>query len=278
MHSPVHISRNGPLGRFLTVPASLLGAVLVYAQVTGLPLPLYALVYAAYLFAPASVLLLGRARRSRWVPLWGLVAAPILNSSLHCRLARLPAVRNPILDIVSTFRKVSTKPDQAQPCGTARSKAVSDDRRVPEERVLHAGLPMIARRLLPASPSSRLDRQDRAITNARPRSVSRHVGRTRRRNHDGRATRTGGFVKADRIVGGSRRHLSEGAVDRLDQRDASRRVVDARLRQGPGDDHTRPVDTEMPRLPASPPPSSMLRRGPFTLAHDREARAVDNEM
>ena len=38
------------------------------------------------------------------------------------------------------------------PCRTARSKAVSDDRRVPEERVLHAGLPMIARRLLPASP------------------------------------------------------------------------------------------------------------------------------
>ena len=37
------------------------------------------------------------------------------------------------------------------PCGTARSKAVSDDRRVPEERVLHASLPMVARRLLPAS-------------------------------------------------------------------------------------------------------------------------------
>ena len=58
----------------------------------------------------------------------------------------------------------------------------------------------------------------------------------------------------------------------------SRRVVDARLRQGPGDDHTRSVDTEMQLLPASPPPSSMFRRGPFTLAHDREARAVDNEM
>ena len=51
---------------------------------------------------------------------------------------------------------------------------------------------MIARGLLPASPSYLLDRQDRAITSARPRSVSRHVGRTRRRNHDGGATRTGG--------------------------------------------------------------------------------------
>ena len=56
--------------------------------------------------------------------------------------------------------------------------------------------------------------------------------------HQRRATRTGGLVTADRIVGGIRRHPSEGAVDRLDQRDPSRRVVDARLRQGLGDDHT----------------------------------------
>ena len=137
---------------------------------------------------------------------------------------------------------------------------------------------MVARRLLPASQAYLLDRQDRVITGARPRSVSRHVGRTRRRNHDGRATRTGGLVEADRIVGGIRRYPSEGAVDRLDQRDASRRVVDTCLRQGPGDDHARSVDTEMPRLPASPPPSSMFHSGPFTLAHDRESRAVDEEM
>ena len=121
---------------------------------------------------------------------------------------------------------------------------------------------MIARRLFPASPSSLLNRQDRVITGARPRSVSRHVGRTRRRNHDGRATRTGGFVKVDRIVGGIRRHPSEGAVDRLDQRDASRRVVDARLRQGPGDE-SRPIGRHRdaassslasPVLHVSPPP------------------------
>ena len=61
---------------------------------------------------------------------------------------------------------------------------------------------MVARRLLPASPSYLLDRQDRMITGARPRSVSRHVGRTRRRNHDGRATRTRGLVEANRVVGG----------------------------------------------------------------------------
>ena len=84
---------TAPLGRFLAVPASLLGAVLVYAQVTGLPLPQYALVYAAYLFAPAAVLLLGRARRSRWVPLWGLVAASLFW--LPIEFALLPALPVP---------------------------------------------------------------------------------------------------------------------------------------------------------------------------------------
>ena len=93
MHSPVHISRNDPLGRFLAVPASLLGTVLVYAQVTGLPIPLYALVYAAYLFAPAAVLLLGRARRSRWVPLWGLVAVSLFW--LPIEFAMLPTLPVP---------------------------------------------------------------------------------------------------------------------------------------------------------------------------------------
>ena len=104
MHSPVHISRNDPLGRFLAVPASLLGTVLVYAQVTGLPIPLYALVYAAYLFAPAAVLLLGRARRSRWVPLWGLVAVSLFW--LPIEFAMLPALPVPPPDGYDVSRGV----------------------------------------------------------------------------------------------------------------------------------------------------------------------------
>ena len=137
---------------------------------------------------------------------------------------------------------------------------------------------MVARRLLPASPSYLLDRHDRVITGARPRVVSRHVGRTRRRNHDGRATRTGSLVEADRLVGGIRRHPSEGVVDRLDQRDASRRVVDTRLRrQGPGDDHARSVDTEMPLVPASTDfslPAELLFIGTMNTA-DRSIRSID---
>ena len=44
---------------------------------------------------------------------------------------------------------------------------------VPEDRVLHAGRPMIARGLLPASPASLRDRQDRAIPRAPDRGPCR---------------------------------------------------------------------------------------------------------
>ena len=68
---------------------------------------------------------------------------------------------------------------------------------------------MVARSFLPPTPSNPLNSQDRTIPDARPRSVSRHVGRTRRRNHDRGATRTGGLAEADRIVGGIRRHAAK---------------------------------------------------------------------
>ena len=68
------------------------------------------------------------------------------------------------------------------PSWAPRSKTGSDDRLVPEEDVLHASLPMVARLLLPPAPSHFLHRHDRTITDTRPRSVSRHVGRTCRRH------------------------------------------------------------------------------------------------
>ena len=49
------------------------------------------------------------------------------------------------------------------PRSTARSKALPDDQLVPEEGVLHTGLLMVARVLLPLSPSSLLHLSDRAV-------------------------------------------------------------------------------------------------------------------
>ena len=149
------------------------------------------------------------------------------------------------------------------PRWTARSKARADDQLVPEERVLYTGLPVVARHVLPPAPSHFLDRRDRAVTRARPRSPSRHVGRARRRDHNGRATRTGGIVEGDGIVGCIRRHTSEVAVGRLDQRDACRAIIDGRRRDGLSDDHPRLVHAEMQLPPASPASSSMFRSGPF---------------
>lgn len=40
--------------------------------------------------------------------------APVLNSSVKRRRARLPTLCDPILDIIATFRKLSTESGQAQ--------------------------------------------------------------------------------------------------------------------------------------------------------------------
>ena len=50
MEIPVNNSLTGPIGRFLSGPAILLGAVLAYAEATGLSIPPRALAYAVYLF------------------------------------------------------------------------------------------------------------------------------------------------------------------------------------------------------------------------------------
>ena len=164
------------------------------------------------------------------------------------------------------------------PSGSAGPKAIPDDRLVPEAGVLHAGLLMVARLLLPPSPSDLRHLLDRVIASARLRSTSRH-GRSRGRwNHDCRATRTSGIVEGDRVVGRVHRDPCDFAFDYIDQIDGSRRVIDISLGQGMGDDRTRSVDTQMELLSASPAASSVFRGGPFTCAYDRASRAVDDEM
>src|SRR4030095_15583192 len=58
------------------------------------------------------------------------------------------------------------------PLGSTGSKAIPDDRLVPEEGILDPGLLMIASGLLPLSPSDRLYLLDCAITRDGPRSAS----------------------------------------------------------------------------------------------------------
>ena len=84
---------------------------------------------------------------------------------------------------------------------------------------------------------------------------------------------------ASRSLGRCRcRHPCELPVRLLDKTHARRGVIGRRLGQRLGNDHAGSVDTEMELLPASLAASPVFRRGPFALADDRQARAVDDEM
>ena len=137
---------------------------------------------------------------------------------------------------------------------------------------------MVARRLLPLPSSDVLHHPDRPIASTRPRSPSAHTCRFGRWHHNLRATRTRGIVEGDRVVGGVRRDARHVAVDRRDQIDARRRVIERRLGQDFGDDHTRSVDRNMELLPATRAASAVFRGGPFAFADYRESRAVDDEV
>ena len=164
------------------------------------------------------------------------------------------------------------------PRPTARSKALPDDQLVPEEGVLHTGLLMVARVLLPLSPSSLLHLSDRAVARGRSWSPSRHGGCPGRWNDDRRATRTRSLIDATRVVGRVRREAGDVAFDRVDQIEGRRRVVNMPAGQGVSDDHARSVDAQMKLLPAAYTASAMFHGRPFTFTHSREPGTVDDEM
>ena len=164
------------------------------------------------------------------------------------------------------------------PFWSAGSKAIPDDRFVPEEGVLCPSLPRVTRLLLPPSPPECLHHPDRAIVGDRPPSSSRHARSLGRWNDHVRATCTRSIVEGDRVVGRVPRDAREGAFDCLDQRESRRRVVGIPFGEGLGDDDSRSVDTHRELLPASLAASAVVHGGPFTFAHNREARAVDDEM
>ena len=92
------------------------------------------------------------------------------------------------------------------------------------------------------------------------------------------STGTGRLVEGDCVVGRIRGDSRDVVGHGLDQLDACRRVIDRRVRERMSDDHTGWIDTQMEFLPPARAPASMFRRRPFTLADDRQARAVDDEL
>ena len=162
-------------------------------------------------------------------------------------------------------------------CASPTSKSIAENRLVPEERVLDAGLSMIADLLLPSTAPNLADPADRPIASARPRVASGQRGGLRRRHDDGRASGVGRLVAGERVVGSVRRDRPRAAGHGLDQIDARTRVIHRGIGQRLSDDHSCLVDSQMKLLPPQPPASSVFRRRPLTLADHRPASAVDEE-
>ena len=163
-------------------------------------------------------------------------------------------------------------------CASPTSKSIAEHRLVPEERVLDAGLSMIADLLLPSTAPHLADPSDRPIASARPRVASGQRGCLRRRHDDGRASGVGCLVEGERVVGSVRRDRPRAAGNGLDQIDARTRVIHRGIGQRLSDDHSRVVDSQMKLFPPPPPASSVFRRRPLTLADHRQASAVDEEV
>ena len=163
-------------------------------------------------------------------------------------------------------------------CASPTSKSIAENRLVPEERVLDAGLSMIADLLLPSTAPNLADPADRPIASARPRVASGQRGGLRRRHDDGRASGVGCLVAGERVVGRVRRDRPRAAGNGLDQIDARTRVIHRGIGQRLSDDHSCLVDSQMKLLPPPPPASSVFRRRPLTLADHRPASAVDAEV
>ena len=162
-------------------------------------------------------------------------------------------------------------------CASPISKSIAENRRVPEERVLDAGLSMIADLLLPSTAPNLADPSDRPIASARPRVASGQLGCLRRRHDDGRASGVGCLVEGERVVGRVRRDRPRAAGNGLDQIEARTRVIHRGIGQRLSDDHSL-VDSQMKLLPPPPPASSVFRRRPLTLADHRQASAGDEEV
>jgi hypothetical protein len=120
---------------------------------------------------------------------------------------------------------------------TASAKSTPEDRLVPEEGVLRASLPMVARCLLPLSSSDFRHYPNRSIASRpRARSPPQRRGGLDRRHHDPRTTCGGDGVEGDRVVGRVRCETGHCTSDPLDQRDAGEGVIHRRVGQGVADD------------------------------------------
>jgi hypothetical protein len=99
---------------------------------------------------------------------------------------------------------------------------MADDRFVSEEAVFYAGLPVVARLLLPPAATDLLDSHDRAITSrGEGASSSRYGCCLDRRNDDVGAARSSSIVYRNRVISCVRRKTCYVVLDHINKIKAS---------------------------------------------------------
>jgi hypothetical protein len=137
---------------------------------------------------------------------------------------------------------------------------------------------MVARLLLPLSPSEFFHATDGPVTSPRSWPSRRDRRRPSRWNDYPRPAQSSGVVDGDRVVSCIGGEAFDVAFHSTDQINASPRIVAGSVGQGLRDDPAVSIDSDVELLPTAFALSPVFGRSPFAFSDDREPGAIDDEM
>ena len=150
--------------------------------------------------------------------------------------------------------------------GMTSPEPVADDRFVSEEAVRDAGLLVVPRFLLPLTTPDLLYSSDRSIASAWSRRFRRRLSRE---NDDFCIACSEGLIDRRRVLSGVGREACNWNPHLVDEIERGVRIVSIPVCENLGNDHSRPIDTEIEFLSSALAAAFMLDCCPLALANDR---------
>ena len=157
-----------------------------------------------------------------------------------------------------------------------RMQAIAKGPLVAHERVLSAGLTMVARLLLPLASPDLANASDDAIS--RSAATASRLRSLDRRHNDPRTSTGCSVVQRAAVVGTVADDSADLASHAVDEAHADVAVINTRTSQSLTDDHAIAVDTEVQLLPAANAIAAVFDGSPLALAKDGETAAVDHQI
>ena len=153
---------------------------------------------------------------------------------------------------------------------------IAKDLPVAHERVLSAGLLMIARLLLPLASPDLANASDDPIS--RLASTASRLRSLDRRHNAPRTSTDCSVIQRTAVVGTVADDSTDLAWHAIDEVHADVAVINTRISQSLTDDHAIAVDTEMQLLPTTNAIAAVFDGGPLTFAEDGETAAIDDQI